>query len=72
MSHFDHRQFDAATRGIDATILASLPLALDGLLDSAALARPGHDAEAYADSLRTTARQMQALTALLEGLPSRG
>lgn len=72
MSHFDHRQFDAATRGIDAVILANLPLALDGLLDSAALARPGHDAAAHADSLRATARQMQALTGLLEGMPARG
>ncbi|MBX3561736.1 MAG: hypothetical protein KF780_07960 [Sphingomonas sp.] len=69
MSHFDHRQFDAALGGMDATILASLPLALDGLLDSAALARPGHDAEAYADSLRATARQMHALTALLGAMP---
>lgn len=72
MSHFDHRQFEATARGIDATILASLPLALDGLLDSAALARPGHDAEVYADSLRTTARQMHALTAMLEGMQRRG
>ncbi len=71
MSHFDHRQFDAAARGIDAMILASLPLALDGLLDSAALARPGHDAEAYAESLRATARQMQALTALLGTVAAR-
>lgn len=71
MSHFDHRQFGAAARGIDATILAGLPLALDGLLDSAALARPGHDAEAYAESLRATARQLHALTALLATMPAR-
>ncbi len=69
MSHFDHRQFEAAARGIDAAILAGLPLALDALLDSAALARPGHDAAAHADSLRATARQMHALTALLEAMP---
>ena len=71
MSHFDHRQFEAAARGIDAVILANLPLALDGLLDSATLARPGHDAEDYAESLRTTARQMHALTALLGGMSRR-
>ena len=71
MSHFDHRQCEAAARGIDAVILANLPLALDGLLDSAALARPGHDAEAYAESLRATARQMHALTALLGTMAGR-
>lgn len=65
MSHFDHRQFDQAAAGIDAAILPSLSRLLDGLLDSAALARPGHDAEAYAAGLRATARQLDALVALM-------
>lgn len=65
MSHFDHRQFDAAIDGVDALLLPSLSRVLDGLLDSAALARPGHDAESYAAGLRETARQLESLTALL-------
>lgn len=65
MSHFDHRQFDATIDGVDALLLPSLSRVLDGLLDSAALARPGHDADAYAAGLRETARQLDSLADLL-------
>lgn len=70
MSHFDHRQFDPAA-GLDAPILPSLSRLLYGLLDSAALARPGHDAEAYAAGLRATAAQLEALTGLFGAVAPR-
>lgn len=65
MSHIDHRQFDSALASIDKAILPNLSRLLDGIIESAALARPGIDAEAYADSLRKTARQMDQLTRLV-------
>jgi len=65
MSHIDHRQFDTALAAIDRAILPSLSQLLDGVLDSAALARPGIDAEAYSADLRRTARQVDQLTRLV-------
>ena len=62
MSVHDHRQFDQALDRIDQAILPSLSRLLDDVLESAALARPGIDAEAYAAGLRRTARQMAQLT----------
>jgi len=65
MSHIDHRQFDTALDRIDKAILPSLSRLLDGVLDSAALARPGVDAEDYSVGLRRTARQVDQLTRLV-------
>jgi len=65
MSHFDHRQFDRALDSIDVAILPNLSRLLDDVIDSASLARPGADAEAYAAALRRTARQMDQLTRLV-------
>ena len=65
MSHIDHRQFETALDRIDVAVLPSLSRLLDGVIDSAALARPGHDAEDYAASLRKTARQVEQLTRLI-------
>jgi len=65
MSHIDHRQFESALDRIDVAILPSLSRLLDSVIDSAALARPGHDAEAYALGLRRTARQVEQLTRLI-------
>ena len=65
MSHIDHRQFDRALASIDQAILPNLSRLLDGVIESAALARPGADAEAYAASLRKTARQMDQLSRLV-------
>jgi hypothetical protein len=65
MSHIDHRQFEGALERIDVAILPSLSRLLDGVIDSAALARPGVDAEAYAAGLRRTARQVEQLTQLI-------
>ena len=65
MSFVDHRQFDTALDRIDKAILPSLSRLLDGVIDSAALARPGVDAESYSAGLRKTARQVDQLTRLV-------
>ncbi len=65
MSFHDHRQFERALDSIDQAILPNLSRLLDGVLESAALARPGVDAEAYSAGLRRTARQMDQLTRLV-------
>jgi hypothetical protein len=65
MSHIDHRQFETALDRIDVAILPSLSRLLDGVIDSAALARPGVDAEEYSAGLRKTARQVEQLTRLI-------
>jgi hypothetical protein len=65
MSFVDHRQFDTALDTIDKAILPSLSRLLDSVIDSAALARPGIDAEEYSDGLRRTARQVDQLTRLV-------
>jgi hypothetical protein len=65
MSHVDHRQFEGALDRIDVAILPSLARLLDGVIESAALARPGHDSEDHAAGLRNTARQVEQLTRLI-------
>jgi hypothetical protein len=65
MSFVDHRQFDTALDRIDKAILPSLSQLLDSVIDSAALARPGIDAEDYSAGLRKTARQVDQLTRLV-------
>jgi hypothetical protein len=71
MSVHNHRQFESALAGLDQTILPSLSRLLDSVLESAALARPGKDAEAYAAGLRKTAHQMGQLTALVSMVAQR-
>ncbi len=53
---------------IEETILPSISMMLDALLDAATLARPGVDAEAYAAELRTIALQLEALTKQVEAI----
>jgi hypothetical protein len=65
MSFIDHRQFGSALDTIDKAILPGLSRLLDDVIDSAALARPGVDAEAYSAGLRRTARQVDQLTRLV-------
>ena len=65
MSHIDHRQFQSALDTVDDAILPSLSRLLDGVIDSASLARPGVDAEDYSAALRKTARQVEQLTRLV-------
>jgi hypothetical protein len=59
---------DEAFDRIEETILPSISMMLDTLLDAAALARPGIDGEAYAAELRTIALQLEALTRQVEAI----
>jgi hypothetical protein len=54
-----------AIGSIECSILTGIPALLDSLLDSASLARPGFDADAYASALRGTACQIDALSRLV-------
>lgn len=71
MSFQNHRQFTSALERIDQTVLPNLSRLLDGVLDSAALARPGVDALHYADALRQSAGQVAQLTALIGAVAQR-
>ena len=56
-----------AVESIDASLLPRLSQLLDDAIDSAALARPGIDADLYATELRYVAGQLDALAALVAG-----
>ena len=71
MSLYNHRQFEAALAGIDQAILPNLSRLLDSVIESAALARPGVDGEAYAAGLRDTAVQLDRLTRLVGAVAQR-
>jgi hypothetical protein len=62
------RGLDEAFERIEETILPSISMMLDTLLDAAALGRPGIDAEIYAAELRTVALQLEALTRQVESI----
>ena len=62
------RQLDEAFDRIEETILPSLSLMLDTLLDASALARPGHDGEVFAAELRTLGLQLEDLTRQIEAV----
>ena len=59
-------RLDEAFERIEETILPSLSLLLDTLLEAAALARPGRDGEAFAAELRTLGLQLEDLTRQVE------
>jgi hypothetical protein len=71
MSFHNHRQFANALERIDQTVLPNLSRLLDGVLESAALARPGVDGLVYADALRHGATQVGQLTALIGAVAQR-
>ncbi|MDB5667619.1 MAG: hypothetical protein JWL74_569 [Alphaproteobacteria bacterium] len=64
MFHQDFRQIavDAAFEAIEGSVLPSLTR----MIDTAASADPGIDAEAKAAELRELARQLSSLTAMVE------
>jgi hypothetical protein len=69
MSSPHRRQaLDETFEAIEETILPSLSLVLDSLLDAAALARPGADAAVYAAELRTIGAELETLTRQVEAL----
>ena len=57
---------DADLGRIESTILPSLTMMLDALLDAAAMARPGHDAAAYAAEIQTLAAELATVTRHIE------
>ena len=61
-------QIDEAFGAIEETILPSISMLLDTLLDAASSARAGTDAEVHAAELRTIAFQIQHLTAQVEAI----
>lgn len=69
MASVDKQQgLDEAFDRIEETILPSISMMLDTLLDAAALARPGMDAQVYAAELRTIALQLEELTRQVEAI----
>lgn len=68
MTTKQRQELDSAFEQIEATILPSISLMLDTLLDAASLARPGQDAEAYASDLRSLASQLDQLTRQVEAI----
>lgn len=62
------RGLEEAFERIEETILPSISMMLDTLLDAATLGQPGIDAEVYAAELRTIALQLEALTRHVESL----
>jgi hypothetical protein len=62
------RQLDEAFERIEETILPSLSLMLDAMLDAAALARPGHDGDVFAAELRTLGYELEELTREVEAV----
>jgi hypothetical protein len=68
MANDGQHALDEAFERIEETILPSLSIMLDSLIDAASLARPGVDAEAYAAELREMALQLEALTRQVEAI----
>ena len=62
------RELDAALDRIEQTVLPSIAAVLDAVIDSAAGARPGLDAEAYAAALRALSKEVEAAQAALASL----
>ena len=64
---------EEAFERIEATILPSISLMLDTLLDAATTLRPEIDADVYAAELQTIALQLEALTKQVEAIsPAQG
>lgn len=69
MEQLDRSQgLDEAFERIEETILPSISMMLDTLLDAATLGRPGVDAANYAAELRTLALQLESLTRQVEAI----
>jgi hypothetical protein len=59
---------DEAFERIEETILPSISMMLDTLLDAARAGQPGIDAESYAAELRTIGLQLEELTRQVEAI----
>jgi hypothetical protein len=66
------RSLEQALERIEESILPSLSMMLDSLLDAASLARPGADAAVYAEDIRALALELERMTREVEAVaPSR-
>jgi hypothetical protein len=59
---------EEAFERIEGTILPTISMMLDTLLDAASLAQPGIDSTVYAAELRTVALQLEDLTRQVEAM----
>ncbi len=59
---------DEAFERIEESILPSMSMMLDTLLDAATLGRPGIDAEVYAAELRTIGLELETLIGQMESI----
>ena len=64
------RELDSAFDRIEQTVLPTIAAVLDAVIDSAAGARPGIDADAYAEALRALAKEVEAAEAVFSVLLS--
>jgi hypothetical protein len=64
------RELDSAFDRIEQTVLPTIAAVLDAVIDSAAGARPGIDADAYATALRTLAREVEQAQAVFSDIVS--
>jgi len=65
----DMSSIDCAFEKIEETILPSLSIVLDMLLDAGSLNRPGVDSEVHAAQLRAAAGQLQILAGQMASIP---
>ena len=61
-------ELDSAFDRIEQTVLPTIAAMLDAVIDSAAGARPGVDAEAYAEALRKLAEEVEAANAVFSDM----
>ena len=66
--HARRQELDEAFERIEETILPSISMMLDTLLDAATLGQPGVDAEVYAAELRTIGLHLEELTRQVEAM----
>jgi hypothetical protein len=59
---------EEAFEQIEGTILPTISMMLDTLLDASSLAQPGIDSAVYAAELRTVALQLEDLTRQVEAM----
>lgn len=65
-----HFELDEAFERIEESILPSMSMMLDTLLDAATLGKPGVDADVYAAELRTIGLQLETLICQVEAMSS--
>jgi hypothetical protein len=65
---YQQRDIDETFERLEETILPTISMMLDALMEAAEKGQPGIDVEIYAAELRTVALQLEALTKQVEAL----